>query len=160
MIALVSALSLRVRVEYLDRTSAPFSSRCGPHHHVVCGPSNSLLAACLLFRPGHYDLLQPSCWDELELLSDTPHHEPDFVKPLPPLTPDHCLLCGEPTSGEELWQIPTMLRPYAHSADGSATPTTSAPATPSTPAAGSSDVSPRTECGECEDEHNGQASDR
>ena len=66
--ALASALDLRVRVEYLDGSSH--------HRHVICGPellraeagqaqSGATwreLAICLLFRPGHYDVLVPLDW--------------------------------------------------------------------------------------------------
>ena len=70
MHALSCALGLRVRVEYLDAKAAGSSERSGPHRHVVCGPgvasddgSTALppprLTACLLYRPGHYDILYP-----------------------------------------------------------------------------------------------------
>ena len=66
--ALASALDLRVRVEYLDGSAH--------HRHVICGPellraeagqaqSGATwreLAICLLFRPGHYDVLVPLDW--------------------------------------------------------------------------------------------------
>ena len=66
--ALASALDLRVRVEYLDGSSR--------HRHVICGPEQLRaeagqaqsgaawreLAICLLFRPGHYDVLVPLDW--------------------------------------------------------------------------------------------------
>ena len=66
--ALASALDLRVRVEYLDGSSH--------HRHVICGPERLRaeagqaqsgatwreLAICLLFRPGHYDVLVPLDW--------------------------------------------------------------------------------------------------
>ena len=66
--ALASALDLRVRVEYLDGSSR--------HRHVICGPEHLRaeagqaqsgaawreLAICLLFRPGHYDVLVPLDW--------------------------------------------------------------------------------------------------
>ena len=78
--ALSSALGLRLRVEYLDSSAMPWSNRSGMHRHVVCGPPTSgvvsgacphfgrrpTLAACLLFRPGHYDLLAPKDWADTE----------------------------------------------------------------------------------------------
>ena len=58
--ALASALGLRVRVEYLNAQSVPWSERCGPHRHVVCGAAadgggarakSRPLPRCLLARP-------------------------------------------------------------------------------------------------------------
>ena len=90
--ALASALGLRVRVEYLNAQSVPWSERCGPHRHVVCGAaadgggarakSRPLLAACLLFRPGHYDVLLPTDWNAAALDDDAADN-PRFVAPLP-----------------------------------------------------------------------------
>jgi hypothetical protein len=90
--ALTSALNLGVRVEYLNEARAPWSARCGPHRHVLRLPpsSNSALAACVLFRPGHYDMLTPHAWDDPTLL------EPDgdqFVPPLPPPRPSAHEMC-------------------------------------------------------------------
>lgn len=82
--ALASALDLRVRVEYLDGS---------PHHrHVICGPeclraeagqahsgaSWRELAVCLLFRPGHYDVLVPRDWAAAAAPDDA-----SFVPPAP-----------------------------------------------------------------------------
>lgn len=100
--ALTQALRLGVRVEYLDSVSAAWSERCGPHRHVLRIPQADdtadaapppTLAACVLFRPGHYDMLRPRDWADPSLL------EPDgetFVPPLPPekpLTTDPCRVC-------------------------------------------------------------------
>ena len=115
--ALAAALHVRVRVEYLDRAAVPWSPRCGPHRFVVCGPAASdssgaagggrpRLAACLLFRPGHYDLLVPR--DEAAL-DGAGEPSAAFVPPLPPGPPAPgaarcgvcygrhalCWLCGE-----------------------------------------------------------------
>jgi len=79
--ALASALDIRVRVEYLDAKAVPWSKRCGPHRHVVCGAPERMLAACLLFRPGHYDMLTPRDWTAVSQQTDTAAH---FVPPLPP----------------------------------------------------------------------------
>jgi len=96
--ALTQALRLGVRVEYLDSVSAAWSERCGPHRHVLRIPQADdtadaapppTLAACVLFRPGHYDMLRPRDWADPSLL------EPDgetFVPPLPPATRD--VSCG------------------------------------------------------------------
>lgn len=100
--ALTHALALGVRVEYLDGASAAWSERCGPHRHVLRIPPSAAdaaagepppaLAACVLFRPGHYDMLRPRDWADASLL------EPDgeiFVAPLPPPTlVSSCSACG------------------------------------------------------------------
>ena len=97
IMALTNALQLRVRVEYLDDTNAPWSVRGGVHRFEVCGPATrsgpaaaaeareaaaaanpagsvmppsplqmpqAPLVACLLFRPGHYDMLSPRSWED------------------------------------------------------------------------------------------------
>lgn len=174
--ALTTALNLVVRIEYLDAASAKWSGRCGPHRHVVCGPSATAtgaagvataadddepspasaggaanagasvksassaasssnakaaegpsapyLAACLLFRPGHYDVLLPYAAALAALASTTPPAaisatdtpdattsaaaNPAFAPPLPPAPPEakdkacpvcssgrsSCLLCA------------------------------------------------------------------
>ena len=106
MQALSSALGLRLRVEYLDSVAMPWSCRAGMHRHVVCGPSAAsvvsgacphrdgrrpTLAACLLFRPGHYDLLAPKDWAEAAGTAAGGEEERDngasFVPPAPPPPP-------------------------------------------------------------------------
>ena len=111
--ALTEALGLAVRVEYLEEQPYPWSSRCGPHRHVIrpleaskASGDGPPIAACVLFRPGHYDLLHPRDWSGPFLT------EPDgerLVLPRPPPTPhptktchwchetqvEACWLCGE-----------------------------------------------------------------
>ena len=56
--ALTGALGIAVKVEYLDD---------GPQRHVI-RPLGPPIAACVLFRPGHYDLLIPRNWSEPDLI--------------------------------------------------------------------------------------------
>lgn len=115
--ALTGVLGLGVRVEYLVDTATEWSSRCGPHSHILRMPheeptaasvppgraTSPPLVACLLFRPGHYDLLVPRDWSDPELL------EPDrdaFVPPLPPIRPlegQRCEYCREPKPLRACW---------------------------------------------------------
>jgi len=99
--ALTAALGLRVRIEVLDATPVNSSARCAVNRVVMCGPtaeptaavsgrsggrSGSLeakaailrnelnllgAAACVLYRPGHYDVLTPRNWDDPALLEGT-----------------------------------------------------------------------------------------
>ena len=133
--ALASALGLRVRVEYLNAQSVPWSERCGPHRHVVCGPaaagkakSRPLLAACLLFRPGHYDVLLPPTGTRRRSTTTPPTTR--FVAPLPrsstpPLLPGvreqrlvACELCAAPCArpGCARAAAPPTTRPPASAA--------------------------------------------
>jgi hypothetical protein len=103
IMALTGALGIAVRVEYLDDVAYPWSSRCGPHRHVIrpleaseASGDSPPIAACVLFRPGHYDLLIPSKWSEPALL------EPDGERlvlpqqpPRPPPT-QPCSWCHDP----------------------------------------------------------------
>ena len=93
MQALSAALQLRLRVEYLDGSSMPWSPRAGMHRHVICGPRDDKIWACLLFRPGHYDLLAPRDWAEAAADED---RGACFVPPLPPPMPPKtaCGTCG------------------------------------------------------------------
>jgi hypothetical protein len=103
IMALTGALGIAVKVEYLDDVAYPWSSRCGPHRHVIrpleaseASGDGPPIAACVLFRPGHYDLLIPSNWSEPALL------EPDGERlvlpqqpPRPPPT-QPCSWCHDP----------------------------------------------------------------
>ena len=87
---LTCALGIGVRVEYLVDTAADWSQRCGPHRHILCMPSApdgappNPLAACILFRPGHYDMLMPMDWTNKALLEATGER---LIPPLPPPKP-------------------------------------------------------------------------
>ena len=127
--ALTTALELRIRIEYLDSSAAnllPWSERCGLHRFVVCGPQAFVspqaraaaaaearlmgatpatttgppLVACLLFRPGHYDVLTPRDWSDTVLTAADPREGSAFVPPLPPPRdppPRPCGNCGRPS---------------------------------------------------------------
>eukprot|EP00900_Chrysochromulina_parva_P023171 jgi/Chrpa1/5488/Chrysochromulina_OHIO_Genome00012613-RA len=96
--ALTTALGLGVRVEYLNSESYPWSQRCGPHWHKLLLPlaprtgHAPVLAACVLFRPGHYDLLLPDedRWTDPTLLAPD---AAELVPPLPPPPPPARALC-------------------------------------------------------------------
>ncbi|KAL1508714.1 hypothetical protein AB1Y20_004809 [Prymnesium parvum] len=118
--ALTAALHVRVRVEYLGLAGhCAWSRRCGTHRCVLLGPPEdgegarsfggwprTPLVACLLFRPGHYDVLSPWSWEDSSLDRGD---ETAFVPPLPPRAPPAaaaacggcgrrlcgCWLCGE-----------------------------------------------------------------
>ena len=204
--ALTTALNLVVRIEYLDAASVKWSDRCGPHRHVVCGPTATAtdaadgataaaddasspasargaadvgagaesasgaasssgattaeaqpapyLAACLLFRPGHYDVLLPSDPSDAAALAalafttppaantatDTPHAatsaaaNPAFAPPLPPAPPSGkdkaCPVCSSSRSSCLL--CAAAVCPYRNCSQfgwGSGSPTTASPAT-------------------------------
>jgi hypothetical protein len=113
IMALTGALGIAVRVEYLDDVAYPWSSRCGPHRHVIrpleaseASGDGPPIAACVLFRPGHYDLLIPSDWSVPALLE--PDGERLVLPQQPPRPPPTqpcsscydthlagCWLCGE-----------------------------------------------------------------
>ena len=114
--ALTAALQLRVRVEYLDSASTPWSTRSGVHRFLICGPptlregsadaqgaheERTTLVACLLFRPGHYDVLSPKDWAKMD---DETEQRAAFVAPVPPdhkpTAPyDRCGHCFQPLLG-------------------------------------------------------------
>ena len=142
IMALTQALQLRVRVEYLDDTNAPWSTRGGVHRFEVCGPATrwgpaaaaearevaaaageagngmppsplqmprAPLVACLLFRPGHYDVLSPRNWEDSMLsgafggVSRGRHLAP----PLPPADVGRqCGGCSGPMQGCVLCATP------------------------------------------------------
>ncbi|UMM36878.1 hypothetical protein L5515_008845 [Caenorhabditis briggsae] len=56
IIALVRALNIRIRIEYMDRNAAPNG---GTHHNLPDGHDNATFTPdiTLLYRPGHYDLI-------------------------------------------------------------------------------------------------------
>ena len=202
--ALTTALNLFVRIEYLDSASVKWSDRCGPHRHVVCGPTATVtgasdaitateadatspasaggaadvgvgaesassaasstgdstaeappapyLAACLLFRPGHYDVLLPSDPSDAAalaaLVSTTPPAantatdmpdsatsaaaNPAFAPPLPPAPPSGkdkaCPVCSSSRSSCLL--CAAAVCPYRNCSQfgrGSGSPTTASP---------------------------------
>jgi len=114
--ALTAALQLRVRVEYLDAASTPWSTRSGVHRFLICGPptlregsadaqsaheERTKLVACLLFRPGHYDVLSPKDWEKMD---DETEPRAAFVAPVPPdhkpaAPDDRCGHCSQPLLG-------------------------------------------------------------
>lgn len=113
IMALTGALGIAVKVEYLDDVAYPWSSRCGPHRHVIrpleaseASGDSPPIAACVLFRPGHYDLLIPSNWSEPALLEPDGERlvlpqQPPRPPPTQPCSSCHdtrlagCWLCGE-----------------------------------------------------------------
>jgi ubiquitin thioesterase protein OTUB1 len=109
--ALTTALGLGVRVEYLNSESYPWSQRCGPHWHKLLLPlaprtgHAPVLAACVLFRPGHYDLLLPDedRWTDPTLLAPD---AAELVPPLPPPPPPAralCPACNQPMMASCCW---------------------------------------------------------
>jgi len=113
IMALTGALGIAVKVEYLDDVAYPWSSRCGPHRHVIrpleaseASGDGPPIAACVLFRPGHYDLLIPANWSEPALLEPDGERlvlpqQPPRPPPTQPCSSCHdprlagCWLCGE-----------------------------------------------------------------
>ena len=125
--ALTAALEMRVRVEYLDAASTPWSSRSGVHRFLVCGPTSGAtttasaasdaaargrppasseplrLVACLLYRPGHYDVLIPRDWEAMDRPSEPravcvpplPPDDADVAQPRPTPPEDACPSCGK-----------------------------------------------------------------
>jgi ubiquitin thioesterase protein OTUB1 len=55
VLALAEAFGIKVRIEYLDGHELV----AGDVMHHVFGPEDSALQICLLYRPGHYDILYP-----------------------------------------------------------------------------------------------------
>ncbi|KAF1593402.1 UNVERIFIED_CONTAM: Ubiquitin thioesterase otubain-like, partial [Eudyptes robustus] len=53
VIALVNAIDVPIRIEYMDQTLAPNG---GWHHDL---PEDSTPVLFFLYRPGHYDVLYP-----------------------------------------------------------------------------------------------------
>ena len=90
--ALTEALQVRTRIEYLNGAGMAWSDRCGVHGFVTCGPeaaagagggAPAMLVACLLYRPGHYDVLVPRSWEQLSR-AEAAEQNPSLVPPLPP----------------------------------------------------------------------------
>ena len=103
IIALTTALGLGVRVECLNPESYPWSQRSGPHWHKLLLPLADrtgrapVLAACVLFRPGHYDLLLPDegRWTDPMLLAPDAAELVPPLPPPPPLAPALCPACNQ-----------------------------------------------------------------
>eukprot|EP00966_Prymnesium_polylepis_P237601 5495401-Prymnesium_polylepis.1 len=110
--ALADALQLRVRLEVLASTDVSWSGRSGGHRCLMRGPDAAaaaadeaprpLLLACVLFRPGHYDVLSPRADPGSSLSTALLAAGPETVAlpptaPAPPGTP--CEGCGRPMLG-------------------------------------------------------------
>lgn len=55
VVALAEALGVQVKIEYLDGHDLTNNGKLTSH---VFGPKDAVLKLTMLYRPGHYDLLQ------------------------------------------------------------------------------------------------------